>query len=96
MKKISIFGSVFLWAIFLSGCASFSPEGTFKLLDKDANGILSYPEFYNVISSDPYYQEEAREKELSIAEYSRQKFDKADDNRDGYLSFQEFKKIAEK
>lgn len=63
------------------------PEGLFRLIDRDADGKISFDEFKRFSENAPRFKDKG--------DQLRTVFDRADVNKDGFLSMDEFRKMSE-
>ena len=98
-KKIVL--SVLLLGAF-SGCSALISDSMLKAahqdMDKNHDGYIDYNEY--LINSNETDMEdiksEAKEKGMSVEEYQKWDFNRADSNRDGKVTTQEFINLARK
>ena len=100
-KRYVFITIIFITTFTLSSCLTYSAKqivakNIFPKLDLNNDKSISYAEFRVVTSKDQedikYAREKALKKGVTVNEYMRSEFDRADINKDGKITFREFLK----
>lgn len=95
-KKRLVLGILLLGV--LNGCSALIPDFAIKnghsKMDTNGDGYIDYKEYLNSIESQEYIESEAKKKNMTVDEYLKWDFSRADFNGDAKISVQELIRLV--